>query len=86
MFCPMTGAVQHVERGEERRRAVALVVVGHGARPRPFFSGRPGWVRSSAWICDFSSTDSTTAWAGGCDVEADDVVQLLGEGADRSTA
>ena len=32
---------------------------------RPFFIGRPGWVRSSAWICDFSSTDSTTAWAGG---------------------
>jgi hypothetical protein len=23
---------------------------------RPFLSGRPGWVRSSAWICDFSST------------------------------
>ena len=57
-------SVQHVERGKERRRAVALVVVGHGG-PRPFFSGRPGWVRSSAWICDFSSTDSTTAWAGG---------------------
>ena len=32
---------------------------------RPFFIGRPGWVRSSAWICDFSSIDSTTAWAGG---------------------
>ena len=26
---------------------------------------RPGWVRSSAWICDFSSTLSTTACAGG---------------------
>ena len=57
-------AVQHVERGEQRGGAVALVIVGHGA-PRPFFSGRPGWVRSSAWICDFSSIDSTTAWAGG---------------------
>jgi hypothetical protein len=32
---------------------------------RPGFSGRPGWVRSSAWICDFSSTLSTMAWAGG---------------------
>src|SRR3546814_18511732 len=28
---------------------------------RPFFIGRPGRVRSSAWICDFSSTLSTTA-------------------------
>src|SRR6516162_7109239 len=32
---------------------------------RPFFIGSPGWVRSSAWICDFSSTDSTRLWAGG---------------------
>ena len=58
------GAVQHVERGEQRRGAVALVVVVIVA-PRPFFNGRPGWVRSSAWICDFSSMDNTTAWAGG---------------------
>jgi hypothetical protein len=28
--------------------------VGQGTA-RPFFVGRPGWVRSSAWICDFSS-------------------------------
>jgi hypothetical protein len=28
---------------------------------RPFFIGRPGWVRPSAWIWLFSSTDSTTA-------------------------
>ncbi len=37
--------------------------------PRPVFSGRPGRVRSSAWIRDVSSTDTTTdtttAWAGG---------------------
>jgi hypothetical protein len=32
---------------------------------RPFLSGSPGCVRSSAWICDFSSTESTMAWAGG---------------------
>src|ERR1700746_3760525 len=32
----------------------------------PGFIGGPGWVRSSAWICDFSSIESTTAWAGGC--------------------
>ena len=28
-------------------------------------SGRPGWVRSSAWIWLFSSIDKTTAFAGG---------------------
>ena len=27
--------------------------------------GSPGWVRSSAWIWDFSSTESTTACIGG---------------------
>jgi hypothetical protein len=32
---------------------------------RPFFIGKPGWVRSSAWIWLFSSTDNTMAWAGG---------------------
>src|SRR5216684_140090 len=32
---------------------------------RPFFIGRPGWVRSKAWIWLFSSTDRTMAWAGG---------------------
>ena len=57
-------ALEHVEGGEQGGRAMPLVVVGHGPR-RPFFIGRPGWVRSSAWICDFSSTESTMAWAGG---------------------
>ena len=32
---------------------------------RPGFIGKPGWVRSSAWIWLFSSTERTTAWAGG---------------------
>src|SRR6266446_5367899 len=32
---------------------------------RPFFIGSDGWVRSSAWIWDFSSTHSTTALSGG---------------------
>src|ERR1700749_3128733 len=32
---------------------------------RPFFIGKPGWVRSSSWIWLFSSTERTTAWAGG---------------------
>ena len=30
-----------------------------------FFSGRPGWVRSRAWILLFSSTDRTRLCAGG---------------------
>ena len=42
-------ALEHVEGGEQRGGAVALVVVGHGPG-RPFLIGRPGWVRSSAWI------------------------------------
>ena len=58
-------ALEHVEGGEQGGRAMPLVVVGHMVPGRPFFIGRPGWVRSSAWICDFSSTESTMAWAGG---------------------
>jgi hypothetical protein len=54
-------AVQHIEGSEERRCAVPLGVVCVIVPARPFFIGRPGWVRSRAWICDFSSTDSTTA-------------------------
>ena len=42
-------AVEHVEGGEQGGRAVALVVMGHRAGA-PGFIGRPGWVRSSAWI------------------------------------
>lgn len=44
---------------KQRRRAVALVII------RPFFIGRPGCVRSSAWIWVFSSTESTSARSGG---------------------
>src|SRR5271155_1326420 len=57
-------AFEHVESGKQCGRAVALVVMGHVPQ-RPGFSGSPGWVRSSAWICDFSSTLSTMACAGG---------------------
>jgi len=57
-------AVENVEGGEQGRGAVALVVVRHGAGA-PLLRGRPGWVRSSAWIWFFSSTERTTAWAGG---------------------
>ena len=55
---------QHVERGEQGGGAVTFVVVGHGP-DRPFLIGNPGWVRSSAWIWLFSSTDSTSALSGG---------------------
>ena len=40
-------AGQHVQRREQRRRAVARVVVVRVPR-RPGFIGRPGWVRSRA--------------------------------------
>jgi len=42
-------AVEVVEGGEQRCGAGALVIMGH-RRGAAFFSGRPGWVRSSAWI------------------------------------
>ena len=57
-------AVEHVERGKQRGRAVALVVM-RMVPARPGFSGSPGWVRSSAWTCDFSSSERTMAWRGG---------------------
>lgn len=57
-------AVQHVEGSEERRCAVPLVVACHRAGAA-LLHWQAGWVRSRAWNCDFSSTDSTTAWAGG---------------------
>lgn len=49
----------HIQRGEERGRAVALVIVGHGCK-RTFLSGNSCCSRSRAWICDFSSTLRTT--------------------------
>ena len=39
-------AVQHIKRGEQRGRAMPLIWVM--VPQRPFFMGRPGWVRSSA--------------------------------------
>src|SRR5262245_44399432 len=58
------GAVENVEGGEQGGCAVAFVVVGHrpGA-PRLHRQSRLGAVR--AWIWLFSSTERTTAWAGG---------------------
>src|SRR5271167_3832512 len=39
---------------------------------RPFFIGRPGWVRSSAWMCDFSSTDKHHRMRRRIHIEADE--------------
>ena len=57
-------AVENVEGGEQRRCAMPFVVVGHRAGAA-LLHRQPGWVRSSAWIWLFSSTERTMAWAGG---------------------
>lgn len=58
------GAVEHVEGGEQRRRAVALVVVGHGSRAALLHrQAGLGAVECLEWLV--WSTDSTLAWAGG---------------------
>jgi hypothetical protein len=49
-----------IQNGEEGRGAVPLVVEG-----QPLLSGRPGWVRSSAWIWLSSSKEKTIARSGG---------------------
>ena len=55
----------HVERREQCRRAVALVIVGHrGGAALPERQSRPGPIQG-ACIRDFSSTQSTTAGSGG---------------------
>ena len=51
---PEDGAVQDIERGANSVvMLVAFVVVRQGPASLPGLSGRPGWVRSRAWICDF---------------------------------
>ena len=57
-------ALQDIERSEQRGRAMALVVMAHRATT-PLLHRSPGCVLSSAWICDFSSTDRTSACSGG---------------------
>ena len=58
------GAIENIQGGEKCRGAVALVIMGHRAGT-VLLHGRAGWVRSSAWIWLFSSTERTIAWAGG---------------------
>ena len=46
--CLTRHTLGHLHRGEQRSRAVSLVVVRHCPAP-PFFIGWPGCVRSTAW-------------------------------------
>jgi len=59
------GAVGDVERREQAGDAVPGVVCGCAAQACPASIGSTGWERSSACICDFSSTHNTTAFSGG---------------------
>jgi hypothetical protein len=58
------GAVEGVQRRKQCHHSVALVVVGRVPQ-RPFLSGKPGCIRSRAWICLLSSAHSTIACSGG---------------------
>src|SRR6516162_5805124 len=62
--------VPELDDGACIAESVAICRYFEDLHPQPalmgvFLIGKPGWVRSSAWICDFSSTDNTTACAGG---------------------
>jgi hypothetical protein len=70
-LCPMTriALADHlvggdIERSEQRGRPMPGVVVA-GPLRLPGRIGNIAWLRSSAWICDFSSTHSTMACSGG---------------------
>ena len=42
-------ALRQFQSGKQRGGPVAFVIVSH-CLAAPFFIGRPGWVRSKAWI------------------------------------
>ena len=73
------GAVEHIERSEQRRRPVPLVVVGHGAEP-PFLH-RQAWLgaikRLNLRLLIDAQHHGMRRWV---DIEPDDVVELLGKG------
>ena len=72
------GAVEHVERGEQRRRAVALVVVGHrSGAARLHRQSRLGAVERLDLALLVDREDD--GMGGRIDVEADDVLEFLGE-------
>ena len=62
---PAPRPLHHVECREQVYRSMPNVVVACNALAVLGLIGRTGWARSSAWICDFSSTQSTTALSGG---------------------
>src|SRR5437764_4618841 len=70
LLCPMARialadhrAGGNIQGGEQRRRSMPGIVV---AAPLQLTGpGNTAWLRSSAWICDFSSTHSTKACSGG---------------------
>lgn len=69
-YCPEARtAEEEAARAPEQGRLAALPGAATDAlalvAPRPRFIGSPGWVRSSAWVWLFSSTDSTSACLGG---------------------
>ena len=66
------GARLHVERGEQRRGAVPLVVVRHRAAAA-LLQGKPGWVRSSAWIWTLLIDRQHQCPLRRIDIEADDI-------------
>ena len=72
------GAIEHVERGEQRRRAVALVVVGHGAGAA-LLHGQAGLGAVERLDLAFLVDRKHDGMRGRVDVEADDVLELLGE-------
>ena len=53
------------EYGDKRKTKVSVSADGRRLFVACGSSGSTGAERSSAWICDFSSTERTTAWAGG---------------------
>ena len=57
---PDDGAIEDIEGSKQRRGAMPFVVMRHCAGAARFHR-QAGWVRSSAWIWLFSSTERTTA-------------------------
>jgi hypothetical protein len=58
-------AGRDLQRREQGRGPVPNIVV-RSLLGRSSPTRRIGWVRSKAWIWDFSSTQTTTARSGGC--------------------
>ena len=68
---PMTLPSSTSEGSEQRRCFVTLVVVGHCAGTAFLHRQAEAGCDRGPWICDFSSIESTMAWAGGIDIELD---------------